>query len=85
MDCVSEIGDVSKQKDLSGFYRHLYRVTLGNDINKDASIPDADNLKKSSPNVEIETSTATVAEQKQHKRQYRNCLLYTSLLSLTTT
>lgn len=32
---VAEIGDVSKQQDLGGFYRHLYQTTVAEDDNKD--------------------------------------------------
>lgn len=32
---VSDIGDVAKQQDLSGFYRHLYQTTVGEEDSKD--------------------------------------------------
>ncbi|XP_018896876.2 uncharacterized protein [Bemisia tabaci] len=35
-DMLEEIGDVTKQKDLSGFYRHLYQSTVSSNNSKSA-------------------------------------------------
>ncbi|KAM3967518.1 uncharacterized protein ACR2FA_010402 [Aphomia sociella] len=41
---LESIGDVTKQKDLGGFYRHLYEMKLGND--KIVEEKDTSNIKK---------------------------------------
>lgn len=78
----TEIGDVSKQKDMSGFYRHLYKTTvdLQTDVKKDSETIDKEkeeNIILQSPNTVSKEShkdivkSDEVESHKKQKRQYR--------------
>ncbi|XP_046670370.1 nuclear speckle splicing regulatory protein 1 [Homalodisca vitripennis] len=79
MDRLEEIGDVSKQKDISGFYRHLYKTTV--DVDQHQNKKDQDNkmeleekveIVKKSPTKEInEDQFNPLSSHKKQKRQYR--------------
>lgn len=59
---LENIGDVRKQKDLSGFYRHMYEQKLGTDKHEETKANEAD------------SSTAEIkkfADKSSKKRKYR--------------
>lgn len=63
---LENIGDVTKQKDLGGFYRHLYEQKIGKDdeVIKRESQEDNDNVDSSK-------TTASDSIDTQKKRNYR--------------
>ncbi|XP_017888976.1 nuclear speckle splicing regulatory protein 1 isoform X2 [Ceratina calcarata] len=76
MDRLEAIGDVRKQQDMSGFYRHLYEQTIEpskesdakNDINNQEIIPQIDASKE---NVVVSTQEQIKNKEMKKNRQYR--------------
>lgn len=61
MDRLEAIGDVTKQQDMSGFYRHLYAQTV--DYKGDANEDGNDEAKESTEQRKRKTSTNSVNEE----------------------
>lgn len=76
LDQVEELLNVTKQRDMSGFYRHLYRQTMGeekgqSEVKEPQTEPIVDNVEKE---VEDETSReidAKFTSKKIKPRGYR--------------
>jgi coiled-coil domain-containing protein 55 len=66
-DMLEEIGDVTKQQDISGFYRHLYQTTLGD------GKTDKNEAKDPLPKEEKTTPSRLKGskEEKKESRHYR--------------
>ncbi|XP_043268229.1 nuclear speckle splicing regulatory protein 1 [Venturia canescens] len=69
IDRLESIGDVTKQPDMSGFYRHLYRRTMDDDESPD----NTSTLEVSNSNGDrkLKLSPEPRANVKQRTRQYR--------------
>ncbi|KAJ8736395.1 hypothetical protein PYW08_007051 [Mythimna loreyi] len=63
---LENIGDVTKQKDLGGFYRHLYEQKLG----KDDEVVKQE-LPKDKEKVDVSKKTTSDLTDTQKKRNYR--------------
>ncbi|XP_053617237.1 nuclear speckle splicing regulatory protein 1 isoform X1 [Plodia interpunctella] len=66
---LESIGDVTKQRDLSGFYRHLYEQKMGSDENTDKGNLSEKNLEDYNIKNKNETKNASKVKEKQHKNQ----------------
>ncbi|XP_054272457.1 nuclear speckle splicing regulatory protein 1 [Macrosteles quadrilineatus] len=77
MDRLEEIGDVTKQADMSGFYRHLYRTTVEGEPKQEKK-EDEEKVKeksespiKKSPVKEKNEESFKQVDNTKQKRQYR--------------
>uniref|UniRef100_A0A1B6CM73 Nuclear speckle splicing regulatory protein 1 N-terminal domain-containing protein n=1 Tax=Clastoptera arizonana TaxID=38151 RepID=A0A1B6CM73_9HEMI len=70
MDYLEEIADVSKQKDLGGFYRHLYRSTVDKNEDKNiAELPESVQEEKVSTNKDNEKEISSYKAKRQYRKR----------------
>ncbi|XP_021187320.3 nuclear speckle splicing regulatory protein 1 [Helicoverpa armigera] len=66
---LENIGDVTKQNDLGGFYRHLYEQKLGKNVNKEEN--GESNKGVEDGKSDLSKSNASNSTDTQKKRNYR--------------
>lgn len=77
-ECFSALNDVSKQKDLTGFYRNLYKQAVGEEDSKDSIKIKQDKMAKDRSAVKDTSETADTSKSddkdqtdRKTARQYR--------------
>ena len=74
-DAIEKMLDVTKQKDMSGFYRHLYRQTIGeekgqaNTSSKQFVLEDKDEQNNSNDDTDLQMTKKTKPNQRSYRRR----------------
>ncbi len=77
-DAIESVLDVTKQKDMSGFYRHIYRQTMGEEKGQSSKVKDEpeEEQDQEAADSPVEKDSVDVKDEKIHKRKIPNKRTY---------